>query len=381
MECGTGGGCSTCKVSEKRGSAASSVFNWLANVEDAKSNSNKNLVEIQFKMNRKEYFENKDNLSISEGDFVAVEGNSGHDIGKITLIGDIVYYQIKRKKINIKTNPLRKIYRLAKDTDLSKYESAIDLEQPTLKKAKEIINNHKLEMKLVDVEFQGDKSKAIFYYTAEKRVDFRELIKEYSRTFGIRVEMKQIGVRQEAAMVGGIGSCGRELCCTTWMVDFPAVSTYSARYQQLSINPQKISGQCGKLKCCLNFELDSYLDNLKYFPKQKQILKTKKGEAKQIKIDVFKKKLQYVYKSNEPGIFELSLKQVIQIIEHNKKGKTPVSLEEFVVEKEVSKADYNNVVGQDNINRFDKNNPNKKQKTKNKNWNKNKKKQHKRNKK
>ena len=381
MGCGTGGGCSTCKVSEKRGSAASSVFNWLANVEDAKSNSNKNLVEIQFKMNRKEYFENKDNLSISEGDFVAVEGNSGHDIGKITLIGDIVYYQIKRKKINIKTTPLKKIYRLAKDTDLSKYESAIDLEQPTLKKAKEIINNHKLEMKLVDVEFQGDKSKAIFYYTAEKRVDFRELIKEYSRTFGIRVEMKQIGVRQEAAMVGGIGSCGRELCCTTWMVDFPAVSTYSARYQQLSINPQKISGQCGKLKCCLNFELDSYLDNLKYFPKQKQILKTKKGEAKQIKIDVFKKKLQYVYKSNEPGIFELSLKQVIQIIEHNKEGKTPLSLEEFVVEKEVSKADYNNVVGQDNINRFDKKNPNKKQKTKNKNWNKNKKKQHKRNKK
>ena len=371
MGCGTGGGCSTCKVSEKRGSAASSVFNWLANVEDAKSNSNKNLVEIQFKMNRKEYFENKDNLSISEGDFVAVEGNSGHDIGKITLIGEIVYYQIKRKKINIKTNPLKKIYRLAKDTDLSKYESAIDLEQPTLKKAKEIINNHKLEMKLVDVEFQGDKSKAIFYYTAEKRVDFRELIKEYSRTFGIRVEMKQIGVRQEAAMVGGIGSCGRELCCTTWMVDLPVVSTSSARYQQLSINQQKISGQCGKLKCCLNFELDSYLDNLKYFPKQKQILKTKKGEAKQIKIDVFKKKLQYVYKSNEPGIFELSLKQVLQIIEYNKKQKIPTSLEEFVVEKEVSKVDYSNVVGQDNINRFDKKQAIKKTKSKNNFKNKN----------
>lgn len=373
MGCGTGGGCSTCKVSEKRGSAASSVFNWLANIEDVKSNSNKNLVEVQFKMNRKEYFENKDNLSISEGDFVAVEGSSGHDIGKITLIGDIVYYQIKRKNINTEKTPLKKIYRLAKDTDLSKYELAIDLEQPTLKKAKEIINNHKLKMKLIDVEFQGDKSKAIFYYTAEKRVDFRELIKEYSRTFGIRVEMKQIGVRQEAAMVGGIGSCGRELCCTTWMVDFPAVSTSSARYQQLSINPQKISGQCGKLKCCLNFELDSYLDNLKYFPKQKQILKTKKGEAKQIKIDVFKKKLQYAYKSSEPGIFELSLKQVLQIIKDNKEGKTPISLEEFVVEKEVSKADYNNVVGQDNINRFDKKQSKKKSKTKNnfKNNNKN----------
>ncbi len=366
MSCGTGGGCSTCKVSEKRGSSTSSVFNWLEGVDTSKSNKNKDLIEVQFKMNRKEYFHNSDNILVSEGDFVAVEGNSGHDIGRITLIGEIVYYQLKRKKIDPEKTPLKKIYRVAKETDLEKYEKAIELENPTLKKAKLIIKNHKLEMKLVDVEFQGDKSKAIFYYTANKRVDFRELIKELSRTFGIRIEMKQIGVRQEAAMVGGIGSCGRELCCSTWMTEFPGVSTSSVRYQQLSINPQKISGQCGKLKCCLNFELDSYLESLSYFPKTKQILKTKKGEAKQIKIDVFKRRLQYVYKSKEPGIFEISLKQVLQIIEDNKNGKTPQSLEEFVIEKEIKKVDFKNVVGQDSINRFDKK-KNKKQKTKKKN--------------
>ena len=366
MSCGTGGGCNGCSSSEKRGCSTSSVFNWLDGVDTSKSNKNKDLIEVQFKMNRKEYFHNLDNISVSEGDFVAVEGNSGHDIGRITLIGEIVYYQLKRKKIDPEKTPLKKIYRLAKETDLEKYEKAIELENPTLKKAKLIIQNHKLEMKLVDVEFQGDKSKAIFYYTANKRVDFRELIKELSRTFGVRIEMRQIGVRQEAAMVGGIGSCGRELCCSTWMTDFPGVSTSSVRYQQLSINPQKISGQCGKLKCCLNFELNSYLESLSYFPKTKQILKTKKGEAKQIKIDVFKRRLQYVYKSKEPGIFELSLKQVLQIIEDNKNGKIPQSLEEFVIEKEIKKVDFKNVVGQDSINRFDKK-KNKKQKTKKKN--------------
>ena len=307
-------------------------------------------------MNRKGYFQNTENINISAGDWVVVEGSTGHDIGKITLTGEIVNHQLNRKKIDTSKEPLKKIYRLAKETDIEKLQSSTELEDPTLKKAKLIIKNHKLEMKLVDIEYQGDGSKAIFYYTAEKRVDFRELIKEYSKTFSIRIEMRQIGVRQEAAMVGGIGSCGRELCCSTWMTEFPPVSTSSARYQQLSINPQKISGQCGKLKCCLNFELDSYLDSLKNFPKSKQILKTIKGDAKQIKIDVFKKKLYYVYKTKEPGIFELSLKKVIKIIEENKQGKKPLSLEEFIVEKEENKVDFKNVVGQDNINRFDKKN-------------------------
>ena len=350
MGCGTGTGCDGCSVSEKRGCGTSSVFNWLAKVDDSMSNTSKDLVEVQFKMNRKGYFKNKKNISISEGDWVAVESISGHDIGRVSLLGEIVKYQLKRKKIDTVKDPLKQIYRIAKESDFEKLESSIELEDPTLKKAKLIIKNHRLAMKLVDVEFQADRSKATFYYTAEKRVDFRELIKEYSKTFGIRVEMKQIGVRQEAAMVGGIGSCGRELCCSTWITEFPPVSTSSARYQQLSINPQKISGQCGKLKCCLNFELDSYLDSLKYFPKAKQLLKTEKGEAKQIKIDVFKKKLWYVYKGESFGVFEISLKHALQIIKDNKNGKRPKSLEDFVVDK--ASNGFKNAVGQGNINRF-----------------------------
>ena len=351
MGCGTGTGCDGCSVSEKRGCGTSSVFNWLAKVDDDISNTSKDLVEVQFKMNRKGYFKNIKNISISEGDWVTVESVSGHDIGRVTLVGEIVKHQLKRKKIDTIKEPLKQIYRLANESDFKKFETSIELEDPTLKKAKLIIKNHRLEMKLVDVEFQGDRSKAIFYYTAEKRVDFRELIKEYSKTFGIRIEMKQIGVRQEAAMVGGIGSCGRELCCSTWLTEFPPVSTSSARYQQLSINPQKISGQCGKLKCCLNFELDSYLESLKYFPKAKQVLKTERGEAKQIKIDVFKKKLWYVYKGESFGVFEISLKNALQIIKDNNIGKRPKSLEDFVVTKDGG--GFKNAAGQGNINRFD----------------------------
>ena len=343
--------CNTCEVSEKRGCGTSSVFNWLSGIEN--NFNDQKFVEVQFKKNRKEYFENQDNISISEGDIVAVEGVSGHDIGKITLLGEIVNYQLKRKNIDTKKTPLKKIYRLANEKDILKWDDSIDLEEPTLKEAKKIIEKHLLDMKLIDVEFQGDKSKAVFYYTAEKRVDFRELIKEYASTFKIRVEMKQIGVRQASAKVGGIGSCGRELCCSTWMTDLPGVSTSSARYQQLSINPQKISGQCGKLKCCLNFELDNYLDSLKNFPKPQKELKTKRGDAKQIKIDVFKRKLWYAYKNDFSVMHELSLKQTIQIIEQNKQKKYPDSLEDFFVKKNNIKATFKNVVGQDSLYRFD----------------------------
>ena len=355
MSCGTGGGCNGCSSSEKRGCGTSSVFNWLDGVDTSKSNKNKDLIEVQFKMNRKEYFHNSDNISVSEGDFVAVESNSGHDIGRITLIGEIVYYQLKRKKIDPEKTPLKKIYRLAKETDLEKYEKAIELENPTLKKAKLIIQNHKLEMKLVDVEFQGDKSKAIFYYTANKRVDFRELIKELSKTFGVRIEMRQIGVRQEAAMVGGIGSCGRELCCSTWMTDFPGVSTSSARYQQLSINPQKISGQCGRLKCCLNFELDGYTEALKEFPSSKTQLKTKRGTAKFVKLDVFKGLMYYFNPENTSSeLLEIPIEGVRQIIEINKNGQTPQDFDEFTAFENIVEVSFKDAMGQDNINRFDK---------------------------
>ncbi|MDG1283970.1 MAG: regulatory iron-sulfur-containing complex subunit RicT, partial [Flavobacteriales bacterium] len=267
MSCGSGGGCSTCEVSENRGCGVSSVFDWLYQIDGPKS-ENSNFVEVQFKGDRKDFYINNESLDIKHGDILAVEGEKfGHDIGKVTMIGELTALQLVRKGRDITTNPLKSIYRIATENDLIKWKDAINQEGSILEKAKKIIENFKLEMKLSDVEFQGDNTKATFYYTADKRVDFRELVREYSSQFRLKVEMRQIGARQEAAKLGGIGSCGRELCCSTWMTEFPNVSTSAARYQQLSINPQKISGQCGRLKCCLNFELDGDTEALKEFPK------------------------------------------------------------------------------------------------------------------
>tara|TARA_B100000902_G_scaffold383616_1_gene422710 strand:- start:2170 stop:3321 length:1152 start_codon:yes stop_codon:yes gene_type:complete len=346
--------CSTCEVSEKRGSANSTVFDWLYQI-DAPKSENSNLIEVQFKRDRKDFYINTENIDVNSGDWVAVQGDkSGHDIGKISMKGELVALQIKRKNRDINKDPIKKLYRIASDTDMQKWKDAVANEDKILVKAKRIIEDHKLEMKLTDVEFQGDNSKATFYYTAEKRVDFRELIREYSRNFGVRVEMRQIGVRQEAAKIGGIGSCGRELCCSTWMTDFPSVSTSAARYQQLSINPQKISGQCGRLKCCLNFELDGYTEALKDFPSTKVQLKSKKGNAKFVKLDVFKGILFY-YNMDNPGDFlELSIESVNKIISLNKKGKLPAGFESFVAEIDQKEISFEDAMGQDNIGRFDK---------------------------
>ena len=364
MSCGSGGGCDTCEVSESRGCGVSSVFDWLYQIDGPKTD-NSNLIEVQFKGDRKDFYINTENLDIKHGDMVAVQGDkSGHDIGKITMIGELVALQITRKNRNTEKDPLKKLYRLASETDIEKQKGAIEREDDILEKAKRIIEDYKLEMKLADVEFQGDNSKATFYYTADKRVDFRELIREYSRQFGVRVEMRQIGVRQEAAKIGGIGSCGRELCCSAWMTEFPSVSTSAARYQQLSINPQKISGQCGRLKCCLNFELDGYVESLKDFPSNKVQLKTKKGTGKFVKMDVFKR-LMFYYNPETPGDFiELPVDGVKQLIELNKKGDIPVSFDEFTVEEEVVEVSFEDAMGQDNINRFDKKNPKKSKKRK-----------------
>ena len=346
--------CSTCEVSEKRGSANSTVFDWLYQI-DAPKSENSNLIEVQFKRDRKDFYINTENIDISSGDWVAVQGDkSGHDIGKITMKGELVALQIKRKNRDIEKKPIKKLYRIASENDLKNWKNAVANEDEILVKAKRIIEDHKLEMKLTDVEFQGDNSKATFYYTAEKRVDFRELIREYSQKFGIRVEMRQIGVRQEAAKIGGIGSCGRELCCSTWMTDFPSVSTNAARYQQLSINPQKISGQCGRLKCCLNFELDGYTEALKDFPSTKVQLKSKEGNAKFVKLDVFKGVLFY-FNSDSPGdLLELSIEKVNKIIELNKKGEIPENLKDYTDELEKKEVSFEDAMGQDNIGRFDK---------------------------
>ncbi|MEC7863767.1 MAG: regulatory iron-sulfur-containing complex subunit RicT, partial [Bacteroidota bacterium] len=310
--------------------------------------------EVQFKGDRKDFYINIENFDIKQGDVVAVEGDkSGHDIGKITMIGELVALQIVRKKRDTVKDPLKKIYRIASENDKKKWKKAIENEESILEKAKRIIEDFKLEMKLADVEFQGDNTKATFFYTADKRVDFRELIREYSMQFGVRIEMRQFGARQEAAKIGGIGSCGRELCCSTWMTEFPSVSTGAARYQQLSINPQKISGQCGRLKCCLNFELDGYTEALKDFPSSKTQLKTKKGTAKFVKLDVFKRVMFY-FNSEDPTseLLEITTEEVKKIIALNKTGEIPKSFDEFRAEK-VVEASFEDAMGQDNINRFD----------------------------
>ena len=288
------------------------------------------------------------------GDVVAVESSLGHDIGVVSLGGELVKVQMKKRKISIDSEEIKKIYRKASQRDIEIWEKARNRELETQKRGREILGRLGLKMKLSDVEFQGDGNKATFYYTAEARVDFRQLIKDLAGAFSIRVEMKQVGSRQEAARLGGVGSCGRELCCSTWLTDFRKVTTSAARYQQLSLNPLKLAGQCGKLKCCLNFELDTYLDALNDFPKQEKILKTESGDAEFVKMDIFKKLIWYTYKENRSKWYKLSLEQVQEIIDLNNKNEVSIPLEDYESEiEEVVAVDFENVVGQDSLTRFD----------------------------
>ncbi len=311
-------------------------------------------VEVRFKNGRKEFFDNRDGLSLSIGDVVATEAAPGHDIGIVTLTGELVRVQIKRKKESMNLESYPKIYRKATQKDIDLWQSLRQKEDEFQKRSREIAMGLKLKMKISDVEFQGDGGKAIFYYTAEDRVDFRQLIKDFARAFSTRIEMKQVGFRQEAARLGGIGSCGRELCCSTWLTDFRSVNTAAARYQQLSLNPQKLAGQCGKLKCCLNFELDAYMEALKVFPKMEVKLKTEKGVGLCQKIDIFKGLMWYCYDKEFMNWHELPVAKVNEIIEANKKGQKVESLEEYAVEQTTKEQEtYNNVVGQDSLTRFD----------------------------
>jgi len=306
------------------------------------------------KMGVSTFFKNTEKLSISMGDVVAVEGSPGHDIGVVSLGGELVKVQMKKRKVSIDSEEIKKIYRKASQRDIEIWEKARNRELETQKRGREILGRLGLKMKLSDVEFQGDGNKATFYYTAEARVDFRQLIKDLAGAFSIRVEMKQVGARQEAARLGGVGSCGRELCCSTWLTDFRKVTTSAARYQQLSLNPLKLAGQCGKLKCCLNFELDSYLDALNDFPKQEKILKTESGDAEFVKMDIFKKLLWYTYKENRSKWYKLSLEQVQEIIDLNNKNEVSIPLEDYESDiEEVVTVDFENVVGQDSLTRFD----------------------------
>ena len=345
-----------------------SVFDWLSNIELPSGQKPFKGVEVRFKGSRKEFFRNEDNLPLAAGDVVAVESSSGHDIGVVSLVGELVRVQMQKKLNSTDLSEIKKIYRKAKETDISKWQEAVDLEHSTMYGARKAAERLGLEMKISDVEYQGDKTKATFYYTANGRVDFRELIKILSGEFKIRVEMRQIGARQEASRLGGIGACGRELCCSSWLTDIRSVSTSAARYQQLSINPQKLAGQCGKLKCCLNYELDGYMEGIKEFPNTKTKLHTKKGTAHFIKMDIFQRKMWFAYEDHSAGgIVELSLERVHKIIKSNSLGEKPEKLEDFSEKIETKTVtDFENVVGQDSINRFDKKSKRSKQKMNNK---------------
>jgi cell fate regulator YaaT (PSP1 superfamily) len=331
------------------------VFDWLTNMQLPSGQAPYNLVEVRFKNSRKAFYRNEKGLPLKIGDLVATEAQSGHDIGQVTLTGELVRFQLKKKKIKEDSDEILIIYRMATQTDIDKWQVARDREAEVQKRAREMAIFLRLEMKISDVEFQGDGSKATFYYTAENRVDFRQLIKDMAQAFSIRVEMRQIGLRQEASRLGGIGSCGRELCCSTWLTDFRTVSTAAARYQQLSLNPQKLAGQCGKLKCCLNFELDAYRKVLKGFPKTDTKLHTEKGIAVCQKVDIFKGYIWYAYKGDWMNWHLLSNEQASEIVRMNKAKEPVASLEDFVLDIPVQSEEtvFENVVGQDSLNRFD----------------------------
>jgi cell fate regulator YaaT (PSP1 superfamily) len=333
-----------------------SVFDWLSNMSLPNGVASFDYVEVRFKNGRKHFFKNTENLSLSMGDVVATEASPGHDVGMVSLTGELVRVQMKKKKVKPESEEVLKIYRKATQKDIDIWEEVRNKEETIKKRAREFAIKLNLRMKISDVEFQGDASKATFYYTADDRVDFRQLIKEFAREFSTRIEMRQIGLRQEAARLGGIGSCGRELCCSTWLTDFRSVSTSAARYQQLSLNPQKLAGQCGKLKCCLNYELDSYLEALKNFPRTDTKLFTKKGTAVCQKIDIFRGELWYAYEGEWMNWHKLTAEQANKIISANRKKEDVGSLEEFEVQiqLEEDKPDFNNVVGQDSLTRFDK---------------------------
>lgn len=331
------------------------VFDWLGDLPI--SAMFPRIVEIHFKNTRKGYYLNEHNLPLVKDDVVAVEGTPGHDIGVVSLTGDLVFEKMRIENVDYKQEELKKIYRKARPGDFDKWYEAIDREKATIIRTRKIIEEMKLDMKLSDVEFQGDNTKAIFYYIANKRVDFRQLIKVLAEEFHIRIEMKQIGSRQEAGLVGGIGPCGRELCCSSWLTNFSSVTTGTARKQDLSLNPQKLAGQCGKLKCCLNFELDYYEEAQTGLPRTDVYLKTSKGDLRHFKTDVIQQKMWYVYTDPQKiGLQEISIERVHEIQAANQKGQIVESiLSGGQIENSLTKeVGYGDIVGQSDLNRFDK---------------------------
>ncbi len=327
--CGTkkGGktaGCNNNGACETGGCNKMNVFDWLSNM-DMPVAERFDVVEVRFKNGRKEYYRNSDKLDLHAGDAVVVEVQNGHHLGHVSLQGELVRLQMKKKNV-ANDGEIRKIYRIANTRDLEKFEESKKRELPSLHRSREIIRQMRLNMKLSDVEYQADNLKASFFYSAEERVDFRELIKVLAGEFRVRVEMRQISLRQEAGRLGGIGVCGRELCCSTWLTDFKNVATSAARYQNLSLNPSKLSGQCGRLKCCLNYELETYMDALKDIPDISRPLQTEKGEASLQKTDIFRRIMWFGFK-DESAWIPMSVDRVKEILAMNQDGRKPATLE------------------------------------------------------
>ncbi len=350
------GGCRMNKKGCQRNSTQKlSTFDWMCDIPETQLDTD--FVEVQFKNTRKGYFLNSTKIPLEKGDVVAVESSPGHDIGDVTLVGRLVLLQMKKYNVHPEKIEVRRVYRKAKETDLEKYQEAKAKEQGTMIKARQIAESLKLNMKIGDVEYQGDGNKAIFYYIADERVDFRQLIKVFAETFRVRIEMKQIGARQEAGRIGGIGPCGRELCCSGWMTNFNSVSTSAARYQDISLNPQKLAGQCAKLKCCMNYELDSYMDAIKNFPSKEIQLETIDNTYYHFKTDVFKGIISYSTSQNfGANVVAITARRAKEVILLNKKGIKPDLLDDHADDEETPIAiDYENGVGQDSLTRFDTN--------------------------
>ena len=323
------------------------VYDVLKGVSQEQWN---NYFEVRFKNTRKGIYENASGQSIKMGDLVVVEAQTGHDLGIVTLEGPIVGRQMKCRGIDPETQELRKIYRKARPFDIQRWQDAIAREEETMIRARELAANLGLEMKIGDVEFQGDGTKAIFYYIADGRVDFRQLIKDFAEEFHIRVEMKQIGARQEAGLIGGLGVCGRELCCANYITEFKSIATSAARVQDLSLNPQKLAGQCGKLKCCLNYEVAAYTDAQARLPRVSEPLEFEDGQAFLVKTDILAQRLFFSYeKGSLVNIYPLSADEVREIQEMNRRGEKPASLKQNIA----AAPEFVSAVGDDAINRFD----------------------------
>ena len=334
------------------------VVDWMSDIPQTGNESD--LVEVQFKNTRKAYYHNASQLPLEKGDVVIVEANPGYDMGEVTLTGRLVDTQMQKAHINLERYEIRNILRLATDNDKDRAEIAHAREQETMIKSRQLAKSLGLEMKIGDVEYQGDGSKAIFYYIADGRVDFRQLIKVYAETFRIRIEMKQIGARQEAGRIGGTGPCGRELCCSTWMTQFSSVGTNAARIQNISLNPQKLAGQCAKLKCCLNYEVPVYEEAVKKLPSRNVPLETKDATYYFFSSDPLKGEVTYSTDQRHPANLEtITAAKAREIIEKNRRGEKPLNLGGNQSAVAIVETDYQNVVGQDDLTRFDKKKNNK----------------------